>query len=199
MTKKRVGEENMGEKHKHRRSKSVENAQNKYNEISKDMKQFDEDYQKLLKKLKKKGVDVKSDAVTLKALHTMLKSTIALIPLAEKTYRKNPFIGNNSFVYTGLITKTVELMDAIRSIADLSSQVDHIQNDIVFNAFRYVIQNLAEEIQEIKRWGKLELGKKESNRLNLKLEAMLKNHGVYIKEILAKIEADLNKYLMELK
>lgn len=199
MAKKALGEENTGARHKNHRNKSVENAQKRYSDISSEMKQFDNDYQKLLKKLKKKGVDVKSDAVTLKALHTMLKTTISLIPLAEKTYRKNPFIGNNSFVYTGLVTKAVELMDAIRSISDLSTQVDYIQNDIVYNSIRYIIQNLAEELEDVKRWGKLELDKKDSNRLNIKLSTLLQNHGVYIKEVLKKIENDLNKYLMELK
>lgn len=199
MAKKALGEENTGARHKNHRNKSVENAQKRYADISSEMKQFDNDYQKLLKKLKKKGVDVKSDAVTLKALHTMLKTTISLIPVAEKTYLKNPFIGNNAFTFTSLVTKSVELMDAIRSISDLSTQVDYIQNDIVYNSIRYIIQNLAEELEDVKRWGKLELDKKDSNRLNIKLSTLLQNHGVYIKEVLKKIENDLNKYLMELK
>ena len=52
MAKKALGEENTGAKHKNHRNKSVENAQKRYADISSEMKQFDSDYQKLLKKLK---------------------------------------------------------------------------------------------------------------------------------------------------
>lgn len=160
------------------------------------IKELDKSYKKLMKKIKKKGKDVRDDVTVVTSLKVMFESTVRMIPFAAKEYYSKPY-PSNAYAYTGLVTKCCELMDALRSVTDLQSQVDYIQHTIIESAFRSIIQNLGDELFEVKRWVHVEFDKKQARRINSKLDNMLKNHGVLIKEILNKTSDDLHTYMVE--
>jgi hypothetical protein len=161
---------------------------------------FDSLIQKLSKEIDISNIEFQNDKMAGNVQRTLLANLLPLVPVAVDAYKKKPSMGQATAL-TNLIKQAIDLFEQIRSVQNLTGQVDYISEEIINPLIKVFINIIYDQIFFVKKnlqQSKDFMGKQKEIDVVFKLlDDMLREVGKKLSEEEEKSVEKVKQYFLE--
>jgi hypothetical protein len=155
-------------------------------------------FQKRLKKIRRmRDEEGASEKLNTEILESLRDMVLDLIPIAEVNYRTFK-IDKSAYALNTYVNQIREIENDLRAIEDFQTRADKIK-DIVIGQFKYVLQNLMDELYKVQREMLEMVGDdhKQQEIVRASVKQMLKTHSQFCNQALMAINDKIDRYLVK--
>jgi hypothetical protein len=154
------------------------------------------EYKSLIAELEDGGEDLQIDKVRIAMLRRFLATVMGCVPKAEAVYNQTKS-ERAAYAMSTLINQAQQLASDIANAQDLGQQVEFIMNSIVQPALTNMLQNMINEVFQLRAAALAVTPSGERDAMGQRFELMLRSQASYMKEVGVMVNDKLNTYMVE--